>query len=232
MAWVRLHDAAMTHPKVGQLSDKAFRLWVWGLSHCQMYLTDGLIGTDSIPPRLKRALDDLVSVGLWEAHAGGFRVHDYLDWNDSKDVVMQKRNAAKERMTSVRTRTSSSVLQRTPIQNERANVPCDVLLSKALTGKIVDAEIGERAARFLERYQALYVQHRRGARCVIKPSLDWDRCCELCRTWDSARLEKLAAVFLTTDDDWISRTDRGFGVFASRASWCDDRLRAAESGAA
>src|SRR3990167_9139754 len=102
----------------------------------------------------------------------------------------------------------------------------------ALNLKIVDDDIGERAARFLERYQALYTLHRNGARCLIKPSLDWSRCCELCALWDSARLEKLAIVFLTTDEDWISRSDRGFGVFCSRASWCDDRLRAAETGAA
>lgn len=235
MAWVRLHDAAMTHPKIGKLSDKAFRLWVWGLSYCQMYLTDGLIEPSAIPLRLKRASEGLLQVGLWEPYAAGFKVHDYLDWNDSKEIVMQKRNAAKERMTAVRERTTPYVRERTSgiVQDHsRANVPCSVGSSNALTGKIVEDEIAERAGRFLERYQALYRQFRRGAVCKIKPALDWDRCCDLCRLWDDARLEKLAAVFLQTDDEWISRTDRGFGVFCARASWADDRLKQAESGAA
>lgn len=85
------------------------------------------------------------------------------------------------------------------------------------------------AARFLERYQELYAEHRHGARLHIKPSLDWTRVKDLLLTWDVDRLEKLAVILLTTDDDWVSKTDRGIGVFVSRASWCDDRLKAWEA---
>jgi hypothetical protein len=47
----------------------------------------------------------------------------------------------------------------------------------------------------------------------------------LCRIWPSdARLEKLAVIFLTTDDPWISSTDRSFMLFAKKVTWCDDRL--------
>lgn len=82
-----------------------------------------------------------------------------------------------------------------------------------------------RAGKLLERYAELFQQHRRGARYHNRMHLDFPKACELVKTWpDDARLEKLAVIVLTTDDDWISRTDRGFGIFAARASWADDRL--------
>ncbi len=90
-------------------------------------------------------------------------------------------------------------------------------------------EVFDRAARLLERYQELYAEHRRGARLRIKPALDHERACDLCKVWANDRLEKLAEILLTTDDEWVTKTDRGFGVFCSRVSWCDDRLRAWEA---
>ena len=103
MAWVRIHDGAMTHPKVVGLSDRAFRLWVWGLSYSQQHLTDGLIPAAAIPSRLGRAATILSIVGLWDARdEGGFTIHDYLDWNDGKDLVVRKRLEAKERMANAR----------------------------------------------------------------------------------------------------------------------------------
>ena len=91
-------------------------------------------------------------------------------------------------------------------------------------------EIAERAGRFVERFEALYSEKRKGAKYLRRqPALDWDRATKLCQTWDDARLEKMAVIFLTTDDEWISGTDRGFAVFASKATWCDDRLTAWEA---
>src|SRR5687767_8860682 len=104
MSWVRIHDGAMSHPKVVGLSDKAFRLWIWGLSYCQMHLTNGHIPAAAIPPPLKTAAVLAVS-RLWEANEdGSYQVHDYLDWNDSKETVTKKRNEAKERMANARQR--------------------------------------------------------------------------------------------------------------------------------
>lgn len=87
-----------------------------------------------------------------------------------------------------------------------------------------------RAGQLLEHYAELFYQHRRGARYHNRMHLDFQKAEELVRTWpDDARLEKLAVIVLTTDDDWISKTDRGFGVFAAKASWADDRLAAWEA---
>jgi hypothetical protein len=98
------------------------------------------------------------------------------------------------------------------------------------TGLIVPDDVGERAGRFLEKYAELYAKHRHGAKILrMRPALDWDKACNLCQTWDDARLEKMAVILLTTNDDWIAGTDRGFGVFVARAQWCDERLAAWEA---
>src|SRR5262245_60106863 len=97
MAWVRIDDRAMNHPKIVGLSDKAFRLWVWGLTYAQQHLTDGHLTTAAVPPRLKRAADDLVQARLWEQQRDGYQIHDYLNWNDSRAMVTTRKEGAKER---------------------------------------------------------------------------------------------------------------------------------------
>ncbi len=101
MAWVRIHDGALTHPKIVGLSDSAFRLWVWGLSYCQQHLTDGWIPPAALPAKSKP--DALVAARLWASAAqGGFDVHDYLDWNDSRETVQKKRDSLRARVTRYR----------------------------------------------------------------------------------------------------------------------------------
>ena len=89
---------------------------------------------------------------------------------------------------------------------------------------IADPQAGDEAARFLDRYQALYREHRHGATLRLRPTLDYQRALELLAVWPFARLEQLAVILLTTDDDWVARTDRGLGIFAARVSWCDGLL--------
>mgnify|MGYP001591639902 CR=1 FL=1 len=311
MAWVRIHDAALTHPKLTGLVTLThpFTLWVWGLSYCQTHLTDGLIPRAAVPLACKRAMQQLLDRRLWEHHDLWYKVHDYLDWNDSKDVVITARRMARVRMVLVRDpemrralrdrdrdrcrycgarvnwadrkgRTgatydhvvpgggstlenlviacrgcNSQKHKQTPEQagmtmlpepsgseyvSRSINTKNTVISSGVGTSSLVfqegvqgkpmslDEEIGDRAAIFLERYAELFTLHRHGARTLLRPALDFQRACDLCRTWEDARLEKMAVIFLTTDDEWIANTGRGFGVFVSRSSWCDDRLKAWE----
>lgn len=94
----------------------------------------------------------------------------------------------------------------------------------------VTDDLAERAARFLERFDELYSQKMLGAKHFRRsPALDHARAIDLCRTWDDDRLDKLAVLFLTTDDDWISRTDRGLSVFVSKATYMDGLLSKWES---
>lgn len=104
MAWVRIHDGAMSHPKVIGMFDwrDPFHVWIWGLSYCQSHLTDGFVIDAAVPKAGRRAATDLMARGLWEAAEGGWRVHDYLSWNDSKELVTKKRDEARVRMTRSR----------------------------------------------------------------------------------------------------------------------------------
>ena len=105
MPWARLDESAMDHPKVSALADGAFRLWVQGLVYCQRFLTDGYIsdvalrGQRAYSPKRKA---ELLTVGLWEQSETGVRVHDYLDWNESREHVSEARRFARVRMALVR----------------------------------------------------------------------------------------------------------------------------------
>lgn len=105
MAWVRIHDGALTHPKLGPFVDyrNPFCLWVWGLSYAQMHLTDGVILKTSLPTRAARLpAAKLVAMGLWHDEGDSFRVHDYTDWNYTKERIQQERLKGRTRVAEWR----------------------------------------------------------------------------------------------------------------------------------
>lgn len=226
----------MTHPKIIGLSDKAFRLWVWGLSYCQLHLTDGLIPSAAMPARMKRAAPDLVANRLWKTvEAFGYVVHDYLDWNDSKELIVKKRTDAKERMAAARERGSQHVHERSSRELLSRTPLTEVLRGVGNKNALEEKEdvIGKRAGELLNNYAQWYSQCRQGARLrLLRNALEFNDALGLCETWDDARLEKLARVILTTDEPFIANTDRSFKIFAMKASWADDRLTAAEKATA
>lgn len=244
MAWVRIHDLAMTHPKIVGLSDKCFRLWVWGLSYSQQHLTDGALPFAAIPARLKLAVDRLVSVRLWEPLPGlGWKVHDYLDWNDSREVVIAKREGAKTRLQSFREKRVSSLTSATALARggvvlssssfpERESEGKPAVFGAGRISDTPDDDTGSRAAKFIDRYAELYPQYRHGARFFPKPALDYQTACDLVKIWPDDRLEKLAIIFLKTDHEFASSGSRTLRQFAALASWCDGRLAEVEKGRA
>lgn len=231
MAWVRIHDGAMSHPKLVGLIDwkNPFCVWVWGLSYSQQYLTNGAIPRAAIPNRAAlQTTERLLTAGVWERTETGFQIHDYLDWNDSREVVQRKRTEAKERMTNARQRSSREHIANFYVERgvDRRSSSVEGVQGKPLAPDLAAHErLAHRAARLLETYEELFSKHRNGAKFHRKPSLDFQRALGLCETWgDDDRLRKMAEILLTTDEDWVARSDRGFGVFVARATWCDDRL--------
>jgi len=177
---------------------------------------------------------------LWTTDPSGYQVHDYLDWNMSAEEEQLKRAATKLRVRAHRLRTLES--HKTTVSNELLTQPLTPLVlgrgDLSISGKERESErkptttagdtIENRAGRLVERYQELFQEHRHGARYRVKPNLDWHEAISLCQTWDDERLEKLAVLVLTTNDEWVSRTDRGFKIFALKASWADGLLTAWE----
>lgn len=233
MPWVRIDENALEHPKIASLPDGAFRLWVQGLAHCQKYLTDGAIGDLALrslraySPKRKAAL---VTAALWDISETGVSVHDFLDWNDSRAHVLAARQLARERLQKHREK-RVSVSVSSPVGNgsRNAHIPVvcvdrGVLSGERGSGKTPD-RLAERAGVFVqETYPSLYAKHRKGARYISKPALDFQEALELCRVWDDERLTKIATVFLTTDHEFAEKGSRTIAQFRSMASWCDSRL--------
>ncbi len=92
------------------------------------------------------------------------------------------------------------------------------------------SEVTERAGRFIERYEVLYREHRKGARYTVNPVRDFAAACTLCTTWDNdERLDKLAVIFLNSDHKFAEEGSRTIPQFRALASWCDGLLAEHES---
>lgn len=250
MAWIRLSDDYNDHPKFIHLSDGAFRLWHQGMGFCRKFQTDGSIPMMTVRSftaysvkRMKELLTPwrVGEYALWNEEPGGVKVHDYLEWNASKDEENERRVEHRDRMRSLRERRASSRSAPSVTSPVRTNITQTSNVSARAvpgwegigssssengSGEKPSAEIiAERAGALLNRYAELYAKHRHGAKLrLLHNRLEFDDACSLCEQWDDERLDKLAAVVLTTDEEFIAKTDRGFKIFALKASWADDRL--------
>lgn len=103
MSWVKLDDSFFENPKISILSDPAKVAYLEGLTYCAKELTDGFVphkravGFAGKP----RIVQELVP-HLWEPVDGGFRVHDYLQYQKTRAEVLAERDAARQRMSGVR----------------------------------------------------------------------------------------------------------------------------------
>lgn len=108
MPWFRLDDSFHSHPKVIAAGNEAVGLYVRCGTYVAQHLTDGFVGkpvvllygSDSLAARL-------VDAGLWHRARGGWNIHDYLDYNPSREAVEKERKAAAERQRRSREGTSS-----------------------------------------------------------------------------------------------------------------------------
>lgn len=98
MSWVRFDDQYPIHRKVESLSDPAFRLHTSAICWCARNLTDGRVPLEdldgSAPKTMKRPekfVAELVRRGVWVEHAWGWEIHDYLEYQFSKERVVRER---------------------------------------------------------------------------------------------------------------------------------------------
>lgn len=116
MPWVRFDDTFPVHRKVDGLSDTAFRLHVSAIFWCARNLTDGAVPEEDlelVTARVRapaRFATELVRRGLWHeaghqcdsehcppAADSGWVIHDYLEFQPSKEKVGRQRDAKAER---------------------------------------------------------------------------------------------------------------------------------------
>ena len=101
MAWVRIDDGFAEHPKVLRVGSDAAWLHIAALCHCNRVQTDGVIHAEMLP-RLSdkrsplRLVEKLVAVGMWDVHPDGWAIHDYLDYQPSKEELAARRQVRAE----------------------------------------------------------------------------------------------------------------------------------------
>ncbi|MFE0647447.1 hypothetical protein ACFVZH_02500 [Streptomyces sp. NPDC059534] len=115
MPWVRLDDRFPSHRKVALLSDRAFRLHVSAICWCAENLTDGRIGDRELPlithiRGIKATAQQLHEAGLWDRVDSGWMIHDYLDYNPSREQVTAERKKNAERQERFRQRRNGKLI--------------------------------------------------------------------------------------------------------------------------
>ena len=107
MTWVKLDDTFPEHPKVEEVGPLAGWLHVCALCYCNRNLTDGFIPSARVArladiSNVKRHVTALLRVGMWLEDDGGYRIHNFLEYQPSKAKVEADREAARKRMAALR----------------------------------------------------------------------------------------------------------------------------------
>lgn len=120
MGWVRLDDAFYDHQKFIEAGPLAGWLWVCSLAWSNRNLTDGFIPANQVPRLasfdgfahhmwsgelmgggedvdVRDLAGDLVSLRLWDEVEGGYRIHDFHDYQPSAEQVLAKREKERSR---------------------------------------------------------------------------------------------------------------------------------------
>lgn len=98
MSWVKIDDRFPEHPKIVKGGPAALVLQVRAICYCARNLTNGFLPDGAVRPLLHdlRGRGGLpammIDCGLWERVDGGYSVHDYLDFNPSRDEVVAARD--------------------------------------------------------------------------------------------------------------------------------------------
>lgn len=109
MTWFKIDDNFDTHPKVLEAGNEAAGMWVRCGAYSSRQLTGGRV------PRAialmygdTHLVDILVKVGLFEPIEGGWLIHDFHDYNPTKEKVVTEREAAAQRQREARERAKAS----------------------------------------------------------------------------------------------------------------------------
>lgn len=108
MPWARIDDSAHHHRKFKRAGLEATGLYWLAVAYAAGYLTDGRVDTDWLeervpsPSKRTKLLEVLVDNGLFEPNGSGYLIHDYLEFNPSRDQVLKRREKDTERKRTER----------------------------------------------------------------------------------------------------------------------------------
>jgi hypothetical protein len=100
VTWFKVDDKLHSHPKVQRTGLAAMGLWALAGSWSADYLTDGYI-----PPETLRGLGAtrthatrLTQAGLWVPLGDGWQFHGWIDYQPSRERVLERRADAAARI--------------------------------------------------------------------------------------------------------------------------------------
>jgi len=106
MSWIKLDDQWMDHPKIIRAGRDARDMWLASITWCAKHLTDGYFPAELLPSLAVSAGVDvancqtfaktLLDVCLWESTNSQYYIHDYLDYNPTKEQTEANRIARSE----------------------------------------------------------------------------------------------------------------------------------------
>ncbi len=104
MSYVKVETSVPRQQKFLAVGPAAAWLWLCGVAYCQDGLTDGFIPREAINslgvPKPLPLVSRLVQARLWHEEADGWRIHKYLDHNNSAEHI---RRVQSERRRAGRT---------------------------------------------------------------------------------------------------------------------------------
>lgn len=112
MTWVKLDDNMPDHPKIVGLSDYAFRLHLTALCYAARHMTDGVIDEKALRhcsagvsrSSRMRAKNELLNATIWHKTRTGYEIHQFTEYQRSKDDRLADRAKTAERVTRWRGR--------------------------------------------------------------------------------------------------------------------------------
>lgn len=125
MPWFYVDDRMHSHLKFENVPNSAVGLWARIGSWCAQNLTDGTFPASIIKKHKGRPRDveALLAAGLWEENnaADGYRFHDWIQCNPSKERILERRAEDAARKRSLRP--PKKVHTPAPVQPARSNLP-------------------------------------------------------------------------------------------------------------
>jgi hypothetical protein len=109
VTWVRISDDLFTHDKFNAAWEReppSVGLWLFAASHSGHRLLDGAVPGRFVrqwfttTARERRATQALVEAGLWVPNGDGWTIHDWTDYNPTREIILAKRAADSARKSA------------------------------------------------------------------------------------------------------------------------------------
>lgn len=131
--WVKINCGALTHPKLLSAGPAAVCLWLAGLCYANLHATDGAIPEGVLPALYpsdewskadrRRAVEKLVSVGLWVKSDTGWTIHGYAEYQAEalRQSQDERRRRDRERKAAQRGALKSAETSRKPKEKSQVS---------------------------------------------------------------------------------------------------------------